>query len=79
MIWECMNRYYLKSDAGYRISRSRIGDQIQFTAWPPKPPYQKDAAHWQANLHTNIGIFSDSASAKQACEAHHQPIAQTGT
>jgi hypothetical protein len=79
MNWECISRYYLKSDAGYRITRARVGGEIVFTAWPPKPPYRKNAERWQENLHQSIGTFSDSQSAKQACEAHYQPLSATGT
>jgi hypothetical protein len=67
MAWENVSKYSLKNGS-YRVSLSYTGETQVFTAWPPKPPYQK--LNWRASVHQCIGCYPTADAAKAACLAH---------
>ncbi|MCG8393334.1 MAG: hypothetical protein MI745_09645 [Pseudomonadales bacterium] len=67
MAWETVSKYSLKN-GNYRVSLSYTRETQVFTAWPPKPPYQK--LNWQASVHQCIGCYPTAEAAKAACATH---------
>ena len=67
MEWTQKHKYALKAGA-YQVSKTFTAGKAVYTAWPPKPPYQK--LDWQATMHQCIGCYSTADQAKAACEAH---------
>lgn len=72
MEWTQRNKYQL-SAGNYKVSKAFSAGKAVFTAWPPKPPYEK--LNWRANLHQCIGCYSAAAQARAACEAHAATLA----
>jgi hypothetical protein len=67
MAWETVSEHSIKNGS-YRVSSSLSGRTPVFTAWPPKPPYQK--LNWRASVHQCIGCYPTVQQAKAACMAH---------
>ena len=67
MEWTQKHKYALKAGA-YQVSKTFSAGKAVYTAWPPKPAYNK--LNWRATLHACIGCYSTAAEAKAACEAH---------
>lgn len=68
MEWTQKQKYALSAGA-YQVSKTYTATKAVYTAWPPKPPYNR-ALPWQALVHQCIGCYSDAGQAKAACEAH---------
>jgi len=71
------SEYFIKSDEGYLICRSGKAESTTYTAWTPankgweqgkRPHYENgDQVPWPRE---SIGIFTDSKTAKEACQQH---------
>ena len=58
MQWVNQAKWYIESDTGYRISKSKLPKGYVYQAWTPK--------------RHKIGLFSDSEAAMKACEAYEE-------
>ena len=56
-----MDRWYLQSDTGHRISKSLNGDKVLYESWPNK----------LASDTKMLEAFEVLEKAKQRCEKHH--------
>lgn len=60
MEWKQVNRWYMQSTEGYRISQAFTECALPFVAWAPGAKTETPA----------LGYFDTAAKAMQICEEH---------
>lgn len=68
--WQPPEEHVQASNQGYRVSKTLTRGVPVYTAWPPKPAYNKYTNNWVDNLHSCLSCHSSAAAARAACEAH---------
>lgn len=66
MTWTQVNRYFIRSDTGYRISKSFGQDELKYCAFTPPSLVEGYA---QSAL---LGCTTTVSEAQQLCERHHE-------
>ena len=68
MAWITQDPWHL-INGSYRVSVAYVQGSPRFAAWPPKPPFSKEAP-WQEQVHNALLYTDDIEEAKRCCVRH---------
>lgn len=67
MDWRLFDPWHIRSDAGYAVSKSGVGDRVRYSAWSPMDaPVDGYPDRRQVRL---LGVCEDKGAAVALCVA----------